>query len=410
MKAILKQTSYLFFAQVLNRIISFFYLIYLARTLGVADFGLLIAALAYFSILSSVADFGFNRFLIREVASGQSKINDLLWNILMLRITLTSVFFAVFAVILYLLDPDKIRVSLVLLAGLAILPQSIAFTFDAVFAATRKLQFSAVSLLIAVLSTALAGWYLVNRGFGPFGAINALIIGQVIYAAALIIFLLKSQQFVFSKVHFNAIKKIVRGTLPYGLLSILGLLYFRLDAILLSYLKGNFETGIYGAAYKFLEAVVFIPHAFSMALFPVLSKLHDSSVKDINKLYFKALKIMLVLGVLVLLGYIFILPEIIRIVLPGYLPSIEAIKILSLSIPFMFIHVPAVSVLLSTDKYLKSVLVLSVLALTLNIVANLIFIPRFGYMAAAWVTVVSEIISFIIFFLFTKIKILDNPK
>lgn len=410
MKAILKQTSYLFFAQILNRVISFFYLIYLARTLGVFDFGLLTVALAYFSILSGIADFGLNRYLIREVARDKSKQAELLWNIVMLRITLTSVLFAVFSIILYALDPDKMRVGLILLASIAILPQAIAFTFDSLFVAIQKLQFSAVSVFISVLATALTGFYLVSKGYGLMGAVNALIIGQVVYVVTLIIFLYRNQKLVITKVYLSVIKKIVIGSLPYGLLSVLGLLYFRVDAILLSYLKGNYETGIYGAAYRFLEAVIFIPTAFSMALFPVLSRFHDTSAKDINKLYFKSFKIMLVLGLMVVLGYLFILPGIIKMVLPQYLSSITAIKILSLSIPFMFIHVPAVSVLLSTDKYLKQVLGLSILALTFNVVANLIFIPRFGFIAASWVTVASEILSFIIFFLLTKFRILDNPK
>jgi|Napbiome12C3dose_1001474.scaffolds.fasta_scaffold00006_77 O-antigen/teichoic acid export membrane protein len=408
MKAILKQTSYLFFAQILNRIISFFYLIYLARTLGVADFGLLTAALAYFAIFSAVADFGFNRYLIREVAKDTSKAGELLWNVVMLRITLTSVLFALFSLILYALDPDKIRVSLILLASIAILPQAIAFTFDAIFVATRKLQFSAVSVFISALTTALVGLYLVGQGFGPWGAVNALIIGQLVYAIALILFLYKDKRLILSKVQVGLMKQVLAGSLPYGLLAVLGLLYFRIDALLLSYIKGSYETGIYGAAYRFLEAVIFIPSAFSMALFPVLSRVHESSAEGIRKLYFKSFKIMLGLGLVVLAGYFFILPPVIKFLLPNYLPSIQAIKILSLSIPFMFIHVPAVTVLLSTDKYLKQVLSLSVLALSFNILANLIFIPKFGFLAAAWVTVGSEVLSFIIFFLLTKKKFLDK--
>lgn len=410
MRAILKQTSWLFFAQVLTRGIGFFYIIYLARTLGVFDFGLLTAALAYFSILSSVADFGLNRFLIREVAKDKSKAPELLWNVVMLRVTLTTVFFAIFSVILYLLDPDKMRVGLILLASLAILPQAIAFTFDAIFVAIQKLQFSAVALFVSSLSTAVAGLFLVRSGFGSLGAVNALIVGQVIYATVLILLLYKDKNLVFSTIHLKLMKKVVIGSLPYGLLAVLGLLYFRIDAILLSYLRGSFETGIYGVAYKFLEAVTFIPSAFSMALFPVLARAHETSVKDVRKLYFKSLKIMLGLGLVVFAGYILILPEIIKVLLPNYLSSITAIKILSLSIPFMFIHVPAVAVLLSTDKYLKQVLSLSVLALTFNIAANLIFIPRFGFIAASWITVASEVLSFTIFFLFIKSKILDKSR
>ncbi|MBI2315281.1 flippase [Candidatus Daviesbacteria bacterium] len=410
MRSILKQSSYVLFAQVLNRIISFFYIIYLARILEVSDFGLYTVALAYFAIISGIADFGFNRFLMREVARDKSVISQLLFNIVMLRLTLTSVFFAVFSLILYFLDPDKVRVSLILLATIAILPQAVAFTFDAVFAALQKLQFSAIALFASSLTTALTGFVLVRGGFGPTGAITALIVGQIIYAVFLILLFFNKQKLVWSVINFNAIKQAVAGSLPYGLLGVLGLLYFRIDTVMLAYLKGSFETGIYGAAYKFLEAVIFIPSVLSMALFPVLARVHETSPQSLKKIYFKSLKIMLLISLLILFGYLFILPVIISSVLPKYLPSVTAIRILSLSIPFMFIHVPAVTVLLSTEKFLKQVLILSAGMVVFNIGANLAFIPKFGFIGASVVTVASEVLSFIIFFILVKKKVLDQAK
>lgn len=410
MRNILKQTSWLFLAQSLTRIISFFYIIYLARILGVEDFGLFNVALAYFSIISSIADFGFNRFLIREMASDKSKAAEIVWNVCMLRLTLASLLFAVFAVILYSLDPDKMRVTLVLLASLAILPQAVALTLDGIFVGIQKLQFSAISLLLASLSTTLAGLYLVGRGFGAIGAVNALIFGQTVYVLALLFFLKRHHILSLSHVRLSTLKKVIIGSLPYGILSVLGLLYFRIDAILLSYLRGSFETGLYGAAYKFLEAVIFIPTAFSYALFPVMAKLHEDNPLQIKKLYFKSLKVMGILGLLVLSGYLLIIPTLIKIFLPSYILSIPALVILSLAIPFMFIHTPSVQVLLSTDKYLKPVVLLSFLTLSFNIVLNLIFIPLYGFIGASMITVASEISSFVVFFLLVKNKILDQSK
>ncbi|MBU1032038.1 flippase [Patescibacteria group bacterium] len=405
MKAILKQTSWLFFAQVLTRIVSFFYVIFLARTLGVFDFGLYSVALAYFAIISSFADFGFNRFLIREVARDKSKAPELLWNITMLRLTLTSVLFAVFAAGLYILDPDKMRVSLILLATISILPQAIAFTFDAVFVALQKLQYSGLSLFISSLATAICGFLLVKAGFGAVGAVNAVILGQAVYAAVLVLILYKFQGLRLTSVTLAVIIKAIKGSLPYGVLGILGLLYFRIDTIMLSYMKGSFETGIYGAAYKFVEAMVFIPSALSLALFPVMARLHEHTPAKIKPLYINSLKIMGIFGLLITLAYIIFLPVIIRVFLPNYLSSIDVIKILALAIPFMFIHIPGAQILLSTDKYLKQILVLSVLTLSFNLVLNLIFIPKYGFIGASWTTVASEALSFLVFFELLRRKV-----
>lgn len=398
----------MFFALALTRVVSFVYIYYLARVLGVEGFGLYTAALAYFSIISAVAEFGFNRYLVREVTKDRVQARELLSNVFLLRLTLTSVLFAVFAVFLYQLDHDKIRVSLILLAALAILPQSVAFTFDGIFVAIKKLQFSAIALLASSIFTALAGFLLIKGGYGLMGAVNALTLGQLGYTVLLVILLAKVEGINFTPIKLPIIKQALKGSLPYGLLGILGLIYFRIDAIMLSYLKGSFETGIYGAAYKFLEAVVFIPASFSAALFPALAKLHDSDKTEMKKLYFKSLKLMGLTGVVILAGYLAILPWAIKTFLPNYMQSIQVINILAFSIPFMFLATPGVQVMFSSEKYLKSVIGLSIFTMAFNIIANLLFIPQFGYLAAAWVTVISEILSFIVFYIFVKRKILDK--
>ncbi len=400
MKQILKQTSWLIIAQLLTKVIGFFYTIFLAKSLGVEDFGLYTVAFAYFSILSAVADFGFNRFLIREIALGRMNSHQLLWNTMILRITISSVLFAVFAITLYLTDSDSFRVNLILLSTLAILPQTIGLTFDGIFIAMKKLQFSSFILFISTIAMSFLGYLLLNSGFGVVGAINALIFGQLVYASAAFILIGFTQGLHSLKIELPILKEAIVGSLPYGLLGILGLLYFRIDSIILSYLKGSFETGIYGAAYRFLETIIFIPSAFAAALFPSMAQLQTQQNKtQLKSLYFKSVKLMAFLGIIFLAGYFFILPEIIKKYLPNYILAIDAIKILSLSIPFIFIATPGVQVLLSTEKYLKSVLFFSVLTLFLNVMLNLIFIPQFGYIAASWITVFSDITSFIIFFL-----------
>lgn len=408
MRQILKQTSWLFLAQVLGRVIGLFYTIFLARNLGVSDFGLFTAALAYFSLVSSVADFGFNRFLIREVAKDQYKSSQLLCSISLLRLTVAAILFALLSVILYFFDPDKMRILLTLLAVLAVLPLALAQSLDAIFIAFRRFQYSAFALVTLNVSTTILGIVLINSGFGSLGAVVALILGQLCYLIILYLLTLQQRIKLISTVKPAVLKEVTLGSLPYGLLGMLGLIYFRVDTLLLSYLRGNFEVGIYTVAYRFLEAVVFIPTVLSTVLFPVLSKLHEESPKQIKSLYFKSMKIMLLVSLGVVLGYLIILPFLIRVLLPNYLASLEVIKILALAIPFMFLHVPASSVVLSTDKYLGKIILLSTIPLTFNIVANLIFIPNYGFLAAAWITVASDVLSLLLIFLFIRKYILKN--
>jgi len=111
-----------------------------------------------------------------------------------------------------------------------------------------------------------------------------------------------------------------------------------------------------------------------------------------------------------MLLFILVLPLLIEVFLPSYLQAIDVIRILAISIPFIFIATPGVQIMLSTEKYLKTVIFLSLFTVAFNITLNLFFIPVYGFIAAAWITVLSEVLSFAVFFLFIQYKILDQKR
>lgn len=405
---IVKNSAWLFAAQVLVKIISFVYVIFLARSLGVANFGLYIAALSYFSLFSSIADLGITRFLTREVAIDKQKLGRILSTAIAVRLVVLLTLFIVFALFISIFDPDMARKNLSILAVLAVVPQSISLSLDAAFVASFKVKFSALGMLLLSIFTATSGVTLIYLGFGPMGAVLGLLFGQLLFTIAFLVLASWQKMNFWQKINKPMVVSLAKGSLPYALLAVLGLLYFKIDALLLSYLKGSYDTGIYGAAYKFLEAIVFIPTVFFTGSFPFLAKYHQEGIEKVEKVYYQSLKILVGLGILIMLGYIFILPIVIKLLLPQYIASISVIKILSLTIPFMFANSPAVLVLFSTDKFLKSVILLSLVTLAFNIILNLILIPPLGYIGASIVTILSEILSFIVFYLLLRTKVFQK--
>ncbi|MDO8429661.1 MAG: flippase [Candidatus Daviesbacteria bacterium] len=408
MRSILKNSTFLLLAQALVKIISFFYTIFLANFLGVSNFGYYVTALAYFSLISAISDFGFNRFLIREGSRDQTVLSKMVGVVSLLRIVLVTLICLIFWFWIKGVDPDSERISLSTLAVMAVLPQSIALTFDAALVARQRIGFSALGLLILSTVTTGVGIYLILSGYETSGALISLILGQVVYFLVLFIFLRQtgvSFKLLFDK---ETLRKILNGSVPYGIISVLGLLYFRIDTLLISYIRGVEETGIYGAAYRFLEAVIFIPSALATAMFPVVVNLHDKNPGEIKKLYFKSVGILFVLSLPILIIYLYFLPQLIERFLPAFIGSIAAIKILSWTIPFIFIHVPGALVLISGSKYLWEVIYLSLFTLSFNIIFNIIFLPSFGFIAAAYITVASEALSFLVFFILLYKRILKD--
>lgn len=396
---ILRNSSYLIISQSLIKVVAFFYTLFLVKNLAVEEFGLYSVALSYFSIVSAIADFGIVRYLIRELSKDNSLSKKILGDVFFLRVGMTILLYLVFAGFILLFDSDQQRANLTILAVLAVVPQAVAFSFDGVFVAMQKLKYSAFGQIILSTSSILFGLFLITSGYGPYAPIIAILISHVIYAFFMLYLLGKEGvPFYLSVPSFATIKTIFKASLPYGILGALGLIYFRIDMVMLSYMRGAYDTGIYGAAYKFLEAVVFIPSAVSAAIFPVFSHLHGNDATKIRKLYFQSLFIMAGLSVFVLLGFLIILPLFISYYLPKYNEAIPLINILAFAIPFIFIHSPGIQLLLSTDRFLKPVIYLSFITLGFNIILNYFLIDFYGVYGAAITTVFSEVLSFIIFF------------
>lgn len=407
-KNLFKASFYLLLAQSFVKLVGFSYTVFLARVLGIENFGFYITALAYFGLISSISDFGFNRYLLREGSRDERNLPSYICNIFLLRLTISCFIFALFALWLNFFDTNHIRVSLSMLVIMAVIPQSIALTFDAALITKQKIIYSALGLSFLSAITAFLGFILVKSGFGAYGAVGALVFGQILYLFYLFILLIRSKIRFLSSVTYQQLKKITLGSLPYGILAVLGLIYFRIDTLLLSYIKGSNDTGLYGVAYKFLEVLVVIPTGVSLVLFPFMARLHDSSIQEVKKVYRQSLILLAFLSLPIFLVYFFILPIIINLLLPQYNPSIKSIQILSFAIPFMFMQVPAVTVLFSTEKYLKKIIFYSCFTVLFNIVLNILFIPDFGFIGASWVTVASEILSFVIFFFFIRKNILNT--
>jgi O-antigen/teichoic acid export membrane protein len=189
LKAILKNSSYLLLAQIFTKILSFFYTFYIARQLGVVEFGNYSVALSYFSVLSAVVDLGISRFMIREVSKDQSKFVFLFINSLVIRAVFAIGLVFAFGLILFITDPDKNRVFLSLIAAFTIIPQAIGLTIDAALIVKGKFKYSAVSILILNISTVFLGIWLVSQGVGVVGALLAVVTGHILYMLGVLFFL-----------------------------------------------------------------------------------------------------------------------------------------------------------------------------------------------------------------------------
>jgi O-antigen/teichoic acid export membrane protein len=186
-------------------------------------------------------------------------------------------------------------------------------------------------------------------------------------------------------------KPLVRIALPIGLAGALVTVYYRIDSVLIFELKGAEEAGIYGAAYRFLDPIQFVPVSILAAVFPVMAAVYVHDPERVRRLVQRAGDYLLVVALGVLGGTVALAQPIVDLLLgPGYERSATVLPILMLA--FVFISMGYLSGYLTTivgkQWRLAAIAAGGVVA---NVAFNLALIPPFGAVGAAWATVVTEL-------------------
>jgi len=181
-----------------------------------------------------------------------------------------------------------------------------------------------------------------------------------------------------------------RRGLPFAYAGAMITLFFQVDAVMLEHMRGAQEVGWYRAPVLVLEGLTLVPRILGYALIPTMAALHLSSPETVTELYRRGSKYLLLVGLPIgAFGLVASGPFIPFLFGADYLPSVGAARILIPAAAFMFLSNFGETTLACIDRW-RTIVVVSTLALLLNVVLNALFIPRYGYVAAAWVTLITE--------------------
>jgi O-antigen/teichoic acid export membrane protein len=177
-------------------------------------------------------------------------------------------------------------------------------------------------------------------------------------------------------------------------------LFFRVDQFIVQPVLGNIAVEQYNAAYSYLNFVLLITPAVTLALFPRMSRHAQDDLPRLAREYKFALKALVGLSGLIVMMTVWFAPLLVTVLTggkEGYLPaSAVALQILILFLPFSFVNGVTQYVLIALDKQR---LITRAFALTLvfNVAANLALVPWLGIYGAAVVTVLSEVVLLVPF-------------
>jgi len=395
----------------MNRGIDLAFAAFMLRVLGPNDAGKYYFAIVVFGWFEIITNYGLNTLLTRDVSRDREHANRYLSNTTILRLLIGLAAIPVLATLLGLrqslpsfflpfglgaFHPDRLTddtLWAITLLVIAQIPATIATGLSALFYAYEKAEYPAAVATVSTLIKVSLGTIALVLGFGFVGLAGVSVIVNLI--TLLILGLLSWRLFFKPRFEFDLgfQTHALRESFPLMLNNLLATLFFKVDVTLLEPIRGTREVGWYSTAYKFLDAYNIIPSLFTFALFPVMSRqARDPEGKAaLQRSYALAIKLMVAIALPLAAVTAFLAPIMIGL-LGGqeYLPGALALAIMVWSIPFGWINSVTNYLLIALDLQ-RGLTRAFAISLAFNVIANLIFLPHYGYPAAAAITIASEI-------------------
>jgi O-antigen/teichoic acid export membrane protein len=407
---ILKNTGVLLGAQVVGHALSFFYMMYTARYLGAAGFGILAFALAFTGIFGVISDFGLQQLTIREVARDRSLSAKYLANTGGMKIILATVAFGLIALTINLLGYPQQTINVVYLFGVSIVVNAFNTMFYSIFQAHERMEYQSIG---QVLNSALmfCGVIIAMRfGFTVIGfATLYLMASMIVFVYCLVIFRIKFANHFYAwyqkkiELDWHFWRSTVKHALPFGLAMTFVMIFCWVDSVMLSLIKGDAVVGWYNAAYSMVFFLLLIPNSVIAAIFPIMSKFYNNSHDSLRLSFEKSFKYLAIIGIPIGVGTILFAKRFILLIFGvEYMNSIIALQILAWFSVFVFMSVPYGNLFNCLNRQ-SIVTKITGICVVLNVTLNLILIPKYSLIGACIATVFTQFMSLVLSFIWSFI-------
>ena len=365
------------------------YFILLTQLLGAKEFGLYATVIALVSVVSQYANLGSGFVLLRYGSMDEGKIPTYWGNVLL---ALASCGLPVVALICLYAHLNLKVASLQLVITVA-LSECICFSLVAAAAqayqSRERMRFSAALTLannLGRLITAFTLLYVLHKANALVWARSVLLCSSLVAIAS---YIAVTRSFGTPEFQPRLLFKRAGEGLSFALSLSTSALYNDLDKVLLGRYGMLVATGIYTAAYRVLNAATMPAYAIYSSAFPRFFRLGAEGAEQTMKL---ARRLMAYTSPVLLLGagVLFVTaPYVAKAFGKGFSETGEALRLLCL-IPFIRGIQWSAGDALSGLGEQRLRLALQAVAVLINLVLNLHYIPKYSWRGAAWVTLVTD--------------------
>jgi len=363
----------------------------MARYLHEIGFGQYTTIITFLSFFGIIADFGLTLVTAQMISRPGNNQAVLLNNLFSLRL-ISAVFFLGLAPLVVLFFPYEPIIKL----GVAVAALSFFFTaLNQILVGffQKNLTMAVVAAAEVVSRTILLGGIIITA-YLNLGLLAILVATVISSLASFILHYWFSRRFIKIgwQIDLTVWREIIKKSWPLGLTIFFNLIYLRADIFILSLLKSQHDVGIYGATYKVIDVLTTLPFMFAGLILPILTReWAGKNFLKFNQVLQKSFDAMIMSAIPLIIGaQLTAGPLMMLIAGEGFDRSGHILKILILAIGFIFVGCLLAHAVIAIDKQ-KNIIGAYIFTALTALAGYLIFIPRFSYYGAAWVTVYSEL-------------------
>ena len=378
-----------------TRVLPALLFIYIARKLGDEDFGKLSFAYSFAGICFIVTDFGLSTILIRNVSRQKELTREYVGNILALKIVLSLICISVIGIFILFTDYPTDVITLLVIFGGVMFFKALIELFCTVLSAHERMDLEAFLKGTNHILLFVSGIAILSVGYGLLGLANVFLVAFSF--SSIIGFCIVDV--CIEKIHPSFDLKfwryILKESLPLALSVIFTVIYFKIDVVMLSIIRGSdSEIGWYSAAMRLIELMGIVPALIVSALFPIVSSLYKESIDSLKGVYKTSFRYLIMIALPIAVGTLLLSEHLIYTIYgEEYVKTIPALKILSLALVFIFVNYILMNILVAVDRQMTNAILAGTCVLV-NIALNMCLIPHYGYLGAGTATVITEIVLF----------------
>lgn len=368
--------------------------VYVARYLGPERFGLLSYVVSFVALFSIATTLGLDSVIVRELVSNPDERNRLLGTAFVLRIVGSFVVLVILAVTVFFTGNDGFTRLLIFIIAAGLLFQSfgvIQFYFEAKVLS----KYHAFSQLAALSIISAAKLVFIFMGLPLIYFASATVAESILLSAGLIMVYARQKLSVLAwRFSFTLAKGLLRDSWPLILSGAAVSVYMRIDQVMIKQmLNTNEAVGQYAAAVKLSEVWYFIPMILCNSLFPAIINARNKDSQLYHGRMQKLYGLMLWTALPISLFVTLLASDIIHFLYgPAYSQAGPVLAIYIWQGPFVFLGAASGKFLIA-ENYTGISFARTFVGMVVNVIANIILIPRYGINGAALATVLSYFVA-----------------